>query len=144
MEKWSYPMVILANPHFPCTQERADTRIFFRIQNASVSGSNIVLVRTADNDVAVTGIGLFEKLNVTELWLWFDTGKNQGYIPVHSIASMQLFHALTRCDHVCFFAGRGKKNSWNTWEQYEKLTDVLNSISAFHVERKCRHSLAYC
>ena len=35
--------------------------------------NNIILVRTIDTDVAVIGIGLLEKLNVTELWLWSGT-----------------------------------------------------------------------
>ena len=67
-------------------QGKADTRIL-NIQNASVSGSNTILVRTAANIVAtVIDIGLLEKLNITELWLWFGIGKSQRYVPIHSTA----------------------------------------------------------
>ena len=30
-----------------------------------------------------------------------------------------------------FFAGRGKERTWNTWKQYDELTDVLDYISVF-------------
>ena len=39
---------------------------------------------------------------------------------------LPLFHALTGCDQVSFFAGRGKKRAW---KQYDDLIDVLDSIS---------------
>ena len=123
----------------PCTQEEADTRIFLHILNLSVSGSTRVLVGTVDTDVAVIAVALFTRLSLKELWLWFGTGNNQQYIPIHTAAvnvgsvkssSLPLFHALTGCDQVYFFAGRGKKRTWNTWKQYVELTDVLDYISA--------------
>ena len=51
--------------------------------------------------------------------------KNQRYIPIHSIAE-NLRNAKSS-----FFTGRGKKNAWNTWKQYEELTVLLSSISIF-------------
>ena len=121
----------------PCTQEEADTTIFFHILNTNVSGSTRVLVRTADTDVAVIAVALFTKLNLRELWLWFGTGNKQQYIPIHSItknqsaksSSLPLFHALTGCHQVSFFAGRGKNRAWNTWKQYDELNNMLNYIS---------------
>ena len=109
----------------PCTQEEADTRIFIHILNASVSGSTRVLARTVDTDIAVIAAALFTRLNLTELWLRFDTGNNQQYIAIHSIAEnlgsakssfSPLFLALTGCDQVSFFVGRRKKRAWNTWK----------------------------
>ena len=59
-------------------------------------------------------------------------------ISTHSIAqnlgiakssSLLLFHALTGCDQVSSFAGRGKKKAWNTWKQYGELNNVLDYIS---------------
>ena len=108
------------------------------ILNASVSGSTRVLVGAVYTDAEVIAVALFTKLNFTELWLWFDARNNQRYIPIHPIAvnlgsttssSLPLFHALTGCDEVSFFAERGKKRTWNTWKQYDKLTDVLDHIS---------------
>lgn len=70
--------------------------------------------------------------------MWFGTGKNQRYIPLHLVAqnigiekclALPLFHALTGCDQVSFFAGRGKKVAWKTWKQYDELTDALQSIA---------------
>ena len=76
-------------------------------------------------------------MEVTQLWVWFGTGKNQRYIPIHSIAeslgrmkcsSLPLFHAITGCDQVSIFAGKGKKMTWKTWNQYDELTTALNEI----------------
>ena len=50
-----------------CTQDEADTRIFFHILNASVSGSTRVLVRTVDTNVAAIAVALFTKLSLTKL-----------------------------------------------------------------------------
>ena len=95
----------------PCTKKKAGTRIFEHIPNASVSGSTRVLVRTVGTDVAVIAVALFMKFNLKELWLWFGTGNNQRYIPMHLIAenlgsaklySLPLFHALAGCDQVSF------------------------------------------
>lgn len=93
------------------------------------------MIRTVDTDVAVLGV-LFHKLELTELWLSFDTGKNYRYIPTHTIAEnfasdksscLPLFHAITGCDQVSFFAGRGKKMAWNTWKLMLKPVIVGHS-----------------
>ena len=76
------------------------------------------------------------KLEVTQLWVWYweesalhsnplDSGKswkNEIY------SSLPLFHAITGCDQVSLFAGKGKKMTWRTWNQYDELTTALNEI----------------
>ena len=124
---------------FPCTQEEADTRIFFHVKNASANGHSTVLVRSVDTDVVVIAIALYQKLEtLREFWVWFGTGKNQRFIPIHAIAeslgktkslSLPMLHSVTGCDQISFFAGRGKKNAWNTWTKYEELTKALVRLS---------------
>ena len=68
---------------------------------------------------------------VTELWIAFGCGKNFRYIAAHDIAdflgpgkarALLAFHAFTGCDTVSFFAGRGKKTAWNTWNAFPEAT----------------------
>ena len=124
---------------FPCTQEEADTRIFLHVKNASANGHSKVLVRSVDTDAVVIAIAFYQKLETFhEFWVWFGTGKNQRFIPILSIAeslgktkslSLPMFHSVTGCDQISFFAGRGKKNAWNTWTKYEDLTKALVRLS---------------
>ena len=58
-------------------------------------------------------------------------------MPIHSLSnsigkqqskSLLMFHALTGCDQVSFFAGRGKKTAWETWKYFEVVTPALESL----------------
>ena len=69
-----------------------------------------------------------------ELWIKFDSGIHLRYIPIHEIVStlgpersrcLSLFHALTGCDQVSFFAKCGKKTAWKVWMNYPELTAAL-------------------
>ena len=57
-------------------------------------------------------------IQADEVWVTFGSGKNMRYIPAHIVAkplgtdkasALPVFHALTGCDTVSFFGGRGKK-----------------------------------
>ena len=80
---------------------------------------------------------MFHQLCLQELWIWFGTGQNQHYIPIHELVdslgprhiSIPLFHSITGCDQVSFFAGRGKKASWKVWNKFEDLTNGLRLVS---------------
>ena len=41
-----------------------------------------------------------------------------------------MFHALTGCDTVSFFGGRGKKTAWDTWMVFPELTPVLRNLKS--------------
>lgn len=123
----------------PSNHEEADTRMLLHAKDASNCEMRKVCIRTVDTDVLVIAVGMFFKLNLEQLWLSFGVGKNHRYIPVHSICAslgevksfcLPLFHALTGCDQVSFFGGKGKKNAWNTWSKFEELTPCLESLSS--------------
>jgi len=97
--------------------------MFLHAKDARNCGMRKVCTRTVDTDVVVIAIGMFFKLSLDQLWLSFGVGKNHRNIAIHSICAnlgeeksscVPLFHALTGCDQVSFFDGRGKKNAWNT------------------------------
>ena len=64
------------------------------------------MIRTVDTDAVVLAIANFYKISVSELGIAFGTGKQLGYIPVHTIAhimtplarGLPFFHAVTGCD----------------------------------------------
>ena len=71
------------------------------------------------------------------IWLSFGTGSHLQYIPVHEVAAemnqricttLPVFHALTGCDTVSAFCGRGKKTGWNTWKAFPEVTNAFEEL----------------
>ena len=91
---------------------------------------------SADTDVAVLCTAHFNKLLCAELWF---TGvrDNLRFIPIHqvcqklgqSLSSVLLgFHALTGCDPVSSFCGKGKTRPWDTVRQNTAHQKVLKLL----------------
>ena len=98
-----------------------------------------VKIRTNDTDVVVLAISVANTLPADEMWITFGLGKHVYNLaaPAHSIATslgqdkasvLPMFHALTGCNTVSFFGGRGKKTAWDTWMVFPELTPVLRSL----------------
>ena len=105
--------------------------------DAAQTGHSRILIRTVDTDVVVLAVTASQKLSV-EIWLQFGTGKSLRFIPAHDIATglgpeksqaLPMFHALTGCDTVSAFNGRGKLTAWSVWESFPELTDALSEVS---------------
>ena len=105
--------------------------------DAVQKGFQKVMVHTVDTDVVVLGIAMFNQIGADELWLAFGTRSNFRYIPVHDVvagmdpricATLPVFHALTGCDTVSAFSGRGKKTAWNTWEVFPEVTEAFEDL----------------
>ena len=108
----------------PCTHEEADTRLMVHVLDASCCGHRRLMIRTSDTDVVVLAVSIVSKIPAEDLWVAHGTGKHLQNIAVHTIAAalgrerafvLPMFHALTSCDTVSFFAGRGKKTAWDIW-----------------------------
>ena len=70
-------------------------------------------------------------------WISCGSSKQLRNLPAHAIATslgrekacvLPMFHALTGCDTVSFFGGRGKKTAWDVWNVFPELTPVLKSL----------------
>ena len=118
----------------PCTHEEADTRLMVHALDASLCGHRRIKIRSSDTDVVVLAISAANTIPADELWFTYGSGKNLHNLPVHSIAAalgkdkssaLPMFHALTECDIVSFFAGRGNKTAWDVWKVFPELTAVL-------------------
>ncbi len=42
---------------------------------------------------------------------------------------LPMFHAMTGCDTVSFFGGRGKKTAWDIWITNAEHTDVFQQLT---------------
>ena len=123
----------------PCTHEEADTRMILHLEDAVQHGHNKVSIRTVDTDVVVLAVTTAQRLNICELWVAFGVGKHFRHIPAHEIAKalgpsscigLPMFHALTGCDTVSFFGGRGKKTAWEVWKVYADVTPAFCTLTA--------------
>ena len=100
-----------------CKHEEADTRILLHVANCAQQGYKRIAIQTIDTDVVVLAVAHFQYLDIEELWINFGFGKHFRKIPAHAIArflnekakALMMFHALTGCDTVSSFRGRGKK-----------------------------------
>ena len=94
----------------PCCQEEADGRIFLHAADVVQRGNDRILIRTVDTDV-VLAVTATQRLCV-KIWL-----------------VLPMFHALTGCDTVSAFAGRGKRTAWMVWESFPELTKALSEVN---------------
>ena len=113
----------------PCNHEETDTHIFVHAKHASVNGMKRTLIRTVDTDVVI--------LDVEELWIAFEVGKHLHYLSIHKISSslnteqcegLPSFHALTGCDTVSLFSGKGKKTAFQAWKCFPEATKLFRTI----------------
>lgn len=120
----------------PCNHEEADTRLLVHVADAVRAGHTKVIIRTVDTDVVVIAVACCNHLTCAELWLAFGAGKHLRYIPAHELCSamgvnksqaLPIFHAVTGCDTVSAFAGRGKKTCWDTWQNRckQEITEIF-------------------
>ena len=118
----------------PCTHEEADSRVMIHAFDASLQGHRRIKIRSNDTDVVVLAVSIAPVLPLEELWISFGSSKQLRNLPAHAIATslggekacvLPMFHALTRCDTVSFFGGRGKKTAWDVWNVFPELTPVL-------------------
>lgn len=129
----------------PCGgMEEADGRIIWHVRDATLHGTKCVLIRASDTDVLVLAISHFftlQELGLHELWMLCGQSKNRRFIPVHAIATamgeekaaaLRGFHAFSGCDQVSFFATKGKKSHWRTWQALPQTTEAFKILGEVH------------
>ena len=121
----------------PCTHEEADSRMMLHALDASLCGHRKIMIRSNDTDVIILAISIAQMLPADELWVSYGPAKQISYLPAHEIASvlgqekasvLPMFHALTGCDPVSFFGGRGKKSAWDVWSVFPNLMHTLKTL----------------
>ena len=97
------------------------------------------MIRTIDTDVFVLSVAQMQRIPQKEVWLAFGMGKLFRYYPIQEIArllgpqkslALPVFHVLTGCDTVSFFAGKSKKSAWDTWNVFPEVTRAFVEITS--------------
>ena len=96
------------------------------------------MIRNINTDVVALAVSKMQDIDVDEVWIAFGTGKHFRYLPIYDTAShlgpqkakaLPMLHAITGCDTVSFFSGKGKRSAWDTWSVFPQITDVLAELS---------------
>ena len=114
----------------PRTHKEADPRIFLHLKDAVLHGYSNASIRTVERDIVVLAITSVNRLNLSELWVAFGTGKSFRFIAAHEITNtlgpdrceaFPMFYAFTGCDTVSCFGSKGKKKLHETPEPPMKI-----------------------
>ena len=121
----------------PCNHKEADSRLLLHAADC-VRLCPKVLICTVNTDVVVIATALLHELSLTELWVALSVGKHLRYLPIHAISkslgtdrfkALLLFHAFTRCDQTSAFTSKEKKMAWDTWCNFNDITEVFKQLS---------------
>ena len=122
-----------------CSHEEADKRLILHVSHASHCGHRKFMVRTIDTDVIVLAVSKMADIDANEVWIAFGAGKHFRYLAIHDITAqlgtqkakaLPMLRALTGCDTVSFFTGRGKRTAWDSWNVFDRITYVLVALSS--------------
>ncbi len=97
-------------------------------------GYSKVLIHTVDTDIIVLAVTATGSLDFEELWVAYGTGEKIRFLAAHEMVvalgpntcqGLSFFHALTGCDTVSSYGGRGKKKAWKIWKACDEVKDVI-------------------
>ena len=100
----------------PCNQEEADTILLLHVPDGANSGIKKVSLINVDADAVVLDCGIFLLWILTSCALNLKLTNIEDtfrfiHVPKH-LVGLTLWHALTGCDTVSSFKGKGKKTAW--------------------------------
>ena len=128
----------------PCLHEEAETRIYVHARDAAIEGSKALVIKANDTDIAVIAVSVLpqlQEIGVETLWTAFGHGFGIKWIPIHELlnvigparaSGIVYFHAVTGCDVVSAFGGKGNKSvwqRWDVWESFSKLSQFPTEIT---------------
>ena len=122
----------------------SDPHIFVHARHAAQEGSKSLLVKASDTDIIVIAISVMPTLQAIclqqQLWIAFGQGRNMRWIPAHELyrsigpkkgRGITIFHAITGCDVVSAFRGKGKKSAWQIWDMCAEASDIFARLSHY-------------
>ena len=125
----------------PCSHEQADTRIFVHARHAAIEGYKSLMIEADDMDIVVIAISFmpsFAATGLEKMWVAFGKGQHRRWIAIHELVSaigpektsgVFFFRALTGCDVVSSFNGKGKKTAWQTWNVCNEASVIFTKLS---------------
>ena len=101
-------------------QEEADTRLILHVFDVCRKGYKKLTILYSDTDIAVFALYHLYGLDVNELWMEYIVGQRKRWLPTHEYAKclgeeicrgLPFWYAISGCDTVSTFSGRGKKTA---------------------------------
>ena len=99
-----------------------------------------VVILTADTDVVVIVLGVFDRLLSLNpdlnLWIDFGCGNHKQIISVNDAfirlgptrcRALPMFHAITGCDTVSCFFGKGKRTCWQAMQHCPRVVSAFSA-----------------
>ncbi len=121
-----------------CTgQEEADTRMFLHAAHCATSGFNAVVIRTEDSDVISLSLYIQLRLTNTKLIIERHAGGKHQLIDIEALCrilgkevcnALPGYHAVTGCDSVSAFFGRGKKIGLGIIRTNEEMRSTMSDL----------------
>ena len=118
--------------------EEADTSLHMKNELHRQS-LHRVFTYAVDTDVVFLVISAVTELNYLNLSIAFGKETHFRYLNVKNLANsishdnanvLPMFHAITGCDTISFFAGKWKISSTDTWSVYTDCTEALSTLLA--------------
>ena len=116
-----------------CSQEEADTKIFFCCQHASVLGFQKATIITVDSDVALYAIHFSITLDI-QLFVQIGTKQKTRILDITAIKEnlgepvsrcLPALHCFTGCDYTSAFHGIGKAKAYKILQKNERFQEVF-------------------
>ena len=127
----------LLRPELCTKQEEADTRLFLHAQDCSLRNLPSVVLRADDADILVLACFHQWDLKCRLIMETSGTGGRKQLIDIKALSrklgkplskALLSYHALTGCDSVSSFSGRGKKDGFNILKDDKRLSQSLISL----------------
>jgi len=120
-------------------QEEADTRLFLHAKHAADCGFKSIVIQSDDTDVAIIGLNFIPQISEhgTQLYMKMGTRNRLKYINLTDIQqrlgtglcdALIGLHALTGCDTVSAFCGRGKNKGLSCLKRNMQFAESLAMI----------------
>ena len=113
-------------PSLTSNHEEADTRMFQHCLHAAQDKHKVVIIKSSDTDVEILACH-FQSRIPAKILLLTGTANHARLLNIPAMMTelgedicnvLPSLHAITGCDSVSCFAGRGKKEDWNLlWHQ---------------------------
>lgn len=117
--------------------EEADTRMLLHVKNAMTDVGEKVILKSQDTDVFIICLANFSKLPSGTLYLFTGRGQHMRYINIGaSVEKLGVefcqallgLHAITGCDSVSSFYGKGKRTCYTQFKKHPEAFDGFKGL----------------
>ena len=122
----------------PCNHKDAYSRLMVHLADVVSEGYEKFMIRTVDSDVVVVSVAAVPKLNPSELWVSYGTGKDIATSPYMTYQQPSADRSLSPCQcsmripdvtQYQHFILSEKKMAWSTWCSFGVVTHTFCALA---------------